>query len=336
MTALETALGVTRVARVTGLDRAGVEVACAIRPGGHVLQVSNGKGDSWEEARATALSEAAELWAAERVDARSLIFGSARELWPVWEPTDLIASRLYSRDTRIAWRRGQDLQTGREVLVPAQAVHCPPRGAPPLGPAVVRWSSNGMGAHPLRRKALQHALLEVCERDQLARALPHGWTPRAIRTRKLDVSSSALWQQLRDARLEAHAFDLSAALPADLSAALPVVGAILVDLEEGPVPLTAGYCCALTPERAVRGALLEAAQSRLTEVHGAREDVAQEREEQHGLREACEASRPSRRLRDLPHARSVRLPRAAVIELAREPLFVVKVYAPGMRVSELL
>jgi len=328
LTALETALGVTRVARVTGLDRAGVEVACAIRPGGHVLQISNGKGDTWEEARATALSEAAELWAAEKVNARDLIFGSARELAQAWEPTDLVAPRLYSRETRIAWRRGQDLQTGRVVLVPAQAVHCPARGAPPLGPAVVRWSTNGLGAHPLRRKALEHALLEVCERDQLAQALPHGWTPRAIRSRKLDVSGSALWRQLRDARLEAHAFDLSAALP--------VVGAILVDLDQGPVPLTAGYCCALTPERAVRGALLEAVQSRLTEVHGAREDVAQEREEQHGLREACEASKPSRLLRDLPHARSVRLARAAVVELAREPLFVVKVYAPGMRLSGLL
>src|SRR5215468_3351053 len=73
---LMTALGVTRVARVTGLDRSGVEVACAVRPGGHVLQVSNGKGLTWEEARASALSEAAELWAAERPVARELVYAS--------------------------------------------------------------------------------------------------------------------------------------------------------------------------------------------------------------------------------------------------------------------
>ena len=345
MTALETALGVTRVARVTGLDRAGIEVACAIRPGGHVLQVTNGKGDSWEEARATALSEAAELWAAERVRASELVHGSLDELsGRAWAPRDLIAPRLWTRQTRIAWRRGQDLRTGREVLVPAQAVHCPPRGAPPLGPAVVRWSTNGLGAHPSRAAAVRHALLEVYERHQLARALPRGWTPRAIRTRKLDVSGMALWGQLRDARLEAHVFDLS-------SSQLPVVGAILVDLEEGPVPLTAGYCCALTPGRAVRGALLEAAQSRLTEVHGAREDVLQEREVQQGLREACEAAIPSKTLRDFQvnnvhlqrvngvheaQVNVVHFGRAAVVELAREPLFVVKIYAPGMRVSGLL
>ena len=56
-------LGVTRVARLTGLDRTGVEVASAVRPGAHVLQVTNGKGPSFEAAMAGALLEAAELWA---------------------------------------------------------------------------------------------------------------------------------------------------------------------------------------------------------------------------------------------------------------------------------
>ena len=40
----------------------------------------------------------------------------------------------------------------------------------------------------------------------------------------------------------------------------------------------------------------------------------------------------------MPSSRVVRLParRVAVIELAREPLHVVKIYAPELRVSELL
>jgi ribosomal protein S12 methylthiotransferase accessory factor len=329
---LERSLGVTRVARVTGLDRSGVEVACAIRPGGHVLQVTNGKGETWEQAKASALSEAAELWAAERVDARDLLFGSARELGvpAAWLPRDLADPRLFTVDTRIAWRRGRDLRTGEEVLVPAQAVHCPPRGSPPLGPAAIRWSTNGMGAHPQRERALRHALFEAAERDQLSRALPHGWTPRAIRARKLDAARIPLWQRLRDARLEAHLFDLSLDLP--------LVGAILFDLDEGPVPVTAGYCCAETLERAAQGAMLEAAQSRLTEVHGAREDVVHGKREQHGLRQACERARPTRRL----HAKSFTDPlealprRIAVVELASTPLHVVKIYAPALRVSELL
>src|SRR5271155_3796337 len=78
------AIGVTRVARVTGLDRCGVEVACAIRPAGQVLQVSNGKGTTFRDAKAAALSEALELWSCENVDAAQLHWlseGSSTEFW---------------------------------------------------------------------------------------------------------------------------------------------------------------------------------------------------------------------------------------------------------------
>src|SRR5438270_11340576 len=108
---LERALGVTRIARVTGLCRAGVEVACAVRPGGHVLQVANGKGLSWAQARATALSEAAEMWAAERVPQEQLVLGARKDLRNAWSASELgsagalIAPRLWSDETRIAWRR---------------------------------------------------------------------------------------------------------------------------------------------------------------------------------------------------------------------------------------
>lgn len=331
MDALQRAIGVTRVARVTGLDRSGVEVACAVRPLGYVLQVCNGKGETWEEAQASALSEAAELWAAERP--RELVYGAARDLPQAWEPADLVAPRLWSRETRVAWRRGRELSTGREVLVPAQAVHCPPRGAPGLGPAAMRWTTNGMGAHPRRSRALRHALLEAIERDQLARALPRGWTPGAIAARKLEVSTLPLWRRLREAKLEAHVFDLSGVLP--------VAGAVLVDLEEGPVPVTAGYACGLRPLEAVRGAILEAAQSRLTDIHGAREDVARgDPASIRGLRAACERARPRRTVRGMPSASEVRAAlrgtRVAVVELAREPLHVFKVFAPELRLSGLL
>ena len=77
---LAQAMGVTRVARVTGLDRTGVEVACAVRPGGHVLQVCNGKGLTYEQAALGALFETAELWAAEHVPPGVLVWGARGEL----------------------------------------------------------------------------------------------------------------------------------------------------------------------------------------------------------------------------------------------------------------
>src|SRR3954468_5272121 len=93
VTSLLPALGVTRVARITGLDRAGVEVACAVRPGGHVLQVTNGKGLAWERARASAVGEAAELWAAERP--HGLVADPPGERW------ELRSGRL--AQARCAW-----------------------------------------------------------------------------------------------------------------------------------------------------------------------------------------------------------------------------------------
>ena len=353
---LARSIGVTRIARVTGLDRAGVEVACAVRPGGHVLQISNGKGETREEAAASALSEAAELWCAEHLDAAWLVWGSPAELRvPAISPAELplSAPALWSERVRLAWRRARDLQGGPELLVPAQAVHCAPRGSPPLGPALLRWSSNGMGAHPFRERALQHALLEAIERDQLARALPHGFTPRAIRHRLLREDSlpprtAARVLDLRARGFAVHLFDLAPGGARDLG--LPIAGALLGDLEGGPVPLTAGYACRPVRDAALLAALLEAAQSRLTEVHGAREDVAGvDAISAAQLLQACGSTRATRaasemssgagssaallqRLRKAGHAR------AAVVDLAPPGLglHVVKVLIPGLLVSEML
>jgi ribosomal protein S12 methylthiotransferase accessory factor len=236
-----------------------------------------------------------------------------------------------------------------------------------LGPAVVAWSSNGSGAHPEPEVALRHALLEAVERDQLARALPEGWTEEEVARRMIDPASLgevappvARWRERMGANgFELHLFDLSPELSPDprrkrraLDLGLPVAGALLIDREQGPVPLTAGYACGLSVEGALLGALLEAAQSRLTDIHGAREDVAQAAPEGvDRLRAACAAVRPKRKAEALPRIQEpkgvrtvlerlagVGHDRAAAVELSPSSsgLSVVKVVVPGLRVSELL
>lgn len=320
----------TRLARVTRLDRAGVEVACAIRPRGHVLQVSNGKGERFAEAARGAVLEAAELFASEHPP-------------PGDGPLELVPAR--------------DLLSGAERLVPARAVYCPAPGERPVAGPGARWTSNGMGAHRSRGAALLHALLEAVERDQLARALPHFWTRRAVARRMIDRRSLAraapraarLAARIEAGGFEVFLFDLGAHL------SLPVGGALLFDLERGAVPATAGYACALTPDAALRGALLEAAQSRLTDIHGAREDVEpMDRQAALLLRRYCEGVRPARTAAGLPRLRARgaadavaavlrRLRRAGVREVAAVELappgpgvHVVKVLVPGFRLSGLL
>src|SRR3954465_12014510 len=158
-----------------------------------------------------------------------------------------------------------------------------------------------MGAHPRRPRARAPAVLAPVERDRLTVALPEGWNPAAIRTRKiapgtLPARVSAICERLGQNGLEAHCFDLSDALP--------VAAAILIDLEEGPVPATAGYACALRPDDALLGALLEAAQSRLPDVHGAREDVTRpDRTAARALRRACASAEGNRDAARMPSAR---------------------------------
>ncbi|GHG97553.1 YcaO-like family protein [Comamonas sp. JC664] len=373
---LAQAMGVTRVARVTGLDRTGVEVACAVRPGGHVLQVCNGKGLTSEDAAWGALLETAELWAAESVEPGACAWGSMVELdghvGTLWSAEDLgsagalVAPRLWSEYVRCAWREATELNSGKPVWVPAQGLHVPPSGSPSLGPVAVAWTSNGSGAHPDAGQALLHALLEATERDQLSRALPEGWTEEGVQNRllrsaglgELAPAVDALAQRLRERGFGVYLFDATPAARAPGAAGLPVAAAVLVDLEEGPVPLTAGYACAMTRESALLKALLEAAQSRLTDIHGAREDVAAaDREAARGFAEACAQVRPRRGVEVMPDLgaqargpapRRVRqvlsrlegagFKRVAAVEMPSpvEGLHVRRVVVPGMQISELL
>lgn len=281
------ALGITRVGRLTGLDRVRVEVASAVRPTGHVLQVSNGKGFTFEQARAGAISEAAELTASERVDPARLRWGSLRQLraqgLTVWSPERLgsagalVAPDLWSEDLRISWIAARTVGSRQEVWVPAQAVYCPPSGIA-LGPAVVGWTTNGLGAHATVDEALEHAVFEAIERDQLARSLPEGWTPERMRRAvikpellnelepRLDVWVRDLWE--RGFRL--HLFDLTPKGRAALG--VPIAGAILVEVD-GMIPVTSGYAAGPRMRDALWSAFHEAAQSRLTDIHGAREDI---------------------------------------------------------------
>lgn len=313
MNELASAFGVTRLARLTGLDRLGVEVVGAVRPRGHVLQVSQGKGRSLRAAQWSALSEAIELSAAETPELERLRFGTRSDWWDF--------------GLTIAWVDARALHGGARVRVPAECVYCPPAGRAWFGPSVVSWSSNGLGAHPTSRaKATEHALLELVERDALARALPAGWTEAKVRRCFVREVPSA-------PGFAAYAFNLT-----PRGDALHTVGVLLFDLEEPVVPLTAGYACRRSYAEAEEAAFLEAAQSRLTEIHGAREDVLT------GTREAgAELLTLVRTLRArsvsmarvrgalAPHVRG----RVAMVELRAKP-FVVKAVSPDLLVSELL
>ncbi|MBL8919087.1 MAG: YcaO-like family protein [Myxococcaceae bacterium] len=316
------ALGITRLARVTGMDRAGVEVMAAVRPRGHVLQVTQGKGLTLAEAAWSAVGEAAELDAAERIDGAPLRFCRGEELEGLVLDDDGLAR---------AWLPGERLLDGEAVWVAAERVYCPPAGARWLGPSTTSWTSNGYGAHVVRAAAVEHAVLELWERHALAAALPRGWSPPVV------AAARIVWRTPLVTRLEAHGFGVVPCVLAERP--VPLAGVLLFDSEDPAVPLTAGYACRRTAGAALEAALLEAAQSRLTEIHGAREDIAT------GKRPAGEAllaaarsgaGRPLARsgaVRGWPRALAARV---VVVPVTASPLHVVKAIGVGLEESELL
>ncbi len=357
-------IGVSRLARVGALDRSDLPVACAIRPRGHVLQVCNGKGLDDSTAAWSAAMEAAELWASERTS-EEVHRGAPPAGEEAWHPELLPASArlrpdaLWSRVQQRPWRRARRLETGAPVWVPAAAVTCSPPGSSGIPDLGIAWTSNGLGAHPASADlALRHALLELIERDLLHRALPRGWTEaavaaHAVRGQAMDETPTvaALVERLGTQGLEARLFDLNPpAGPAVV--ALPLAGALVFDVQREVIPLTAGYAAGTSRAESRLGALLEAVQSRVTDTHGAREDVAPMRpEDARRLRAACSAPAVRRRTRMARHRPEsaaagpviAALHRAghrriAVVELASraEGVVVIRAFVPGLRRSGLL
>jgi ribosomal protein S12 methylthiotransferase accessory factor len=166
---------VTRIARVTDLDRTGIEVACAVRPGGHVLQVTQGKGLAFREAAAGALLEAAELACAERVDMADLAWASERELCarrvPHLSPADLGGEA--TGEARLAWRETRDLSSGERCWRLRSRCTSRHKGARPSA------SRHALDVHRHGRAPFvgvrpAAALLEAVERDRAGPGAPVG------------------------------------------------------------------------------------------------------------------------------------------------------------------
>jgi len=327
-------IGVARVARVTDLDTCGVEVACAIRPAGLLLQVSNGKGATFARAKASAIAEALELQASENVDGRRMHW-LAPEGDAFWGPETL--GGFASPGGARAWAEAARLDRRGRVFVPASHVWCPASGSVSVGLRTAPWTSNGLAAHPDRGRALWHGLLEVLEREALCRTLPEGWTPAHLRRRAVRFEHPRAGG-LRARGVRVHCVD---ATPRGWPVAAAAV--LVADPATRAPSLAAGYACRRSGAEAAEAAFLEACQSRLTEIHGAREDVEQASVEVPEW--VLDAPEPRRSVTTLPswHGGIPALLRAlgfaaAAVELtpAGVPWHVVRVFVPGCRFSGLL
>ena len=121
------AIGVTRVAVITGLDVIGVPVVTVCRPNGRSLSVSQGKGADLPAAKASGIMEAAEAWHAEHVlvppGSRPIVScGRSRTSWTS-SSCPGSRSRDSTRTSSILWIEGTDVLTAERVWLPYECVH---------------------------------------------------------------------------------------------------------------------------------------------------------------------------------------------------------------------
>ncbi len=273
------AFGITRVADVTGLDTVGIPVYVCVRPNARSLSVSQGKGLDRQHAKVSAIMESIELFHAERpclptttgsyaaLRARGALDPRTLALYPNGYYNDALA---------LEWVSARDIARGEQVLVPYDLVHCDftrRDGDPP--PCFV-VSSNGLASGNTRMEAVGHAICELLERDATGLFVRSGCfsVPRlGDFLIDLDSVADAHFAELRG-RIERAGLRLYAWNETP-DIGVPVIGCALIETrgDSRSGVYCGGHGCHPDKRIALARAVTEAAQSRLTEISGARDDL---------------------------------------------------------------
>jgi putative methanogenesis marker protein 1 len=260
--------GITRVADITDLDRIGIPVFSTIRPTAEdgAISVYNGKGATPAEAKVSAMMEGIERYSSEIHDRELIIseFSALRKEENVLNPVELNLPPYADPDANIPWIAGYDLMNEEDILVPANAVFHPISNKhKPL----FRTNTNGLASGNVMEEAIFHGLSEVIERD--------AWS-LVERTRNTgpyiphfeNGLAGDIFDKFSEAMVSVHLKDITSDI------GIPTFAAVSDDIKlKDPLLLTIGMGTHTSAEVTVLRALTEVAQSRLTQIHGAREDT---------------------------------------------------------------
>lgn len=266
--------GVARIGSITRLDGLGIPTVTAVRedPVGESVSVCTGKGATELEARVGALAEALERYCAEPRDRIEIITAPYQALAPNALAPELLTLRA-EPDTHspLDWVRGYTLAgaASRAIWVPANAVFFPyqPRDG---ASALFASHTTGIATGGTVEEALVFGLLECIERDAYSRAVALASAGRGeeIPIIAVDDARHVASDEI-DALVKAGMTFLIRDLTCDTG-----VPTYLCTISDG---FHAHSGCTARPNgaHALREAIREATQSRLTDIQGAREDLTQ-------------------------------------------------------------
>jgi ribosomal protein S12 methylthiotransferase accessory factor len=263
------------LADITRLDTLGVPVWQAIRPWSRSITVHQGKGFTPDAARIAAAMEAVECACAEAWRPREFMTFAPDAVPEALRPPTLagfarVAPTPADRAAPIAWTPAARLDGKGEMLVPVAVVSLDlTRPAPGW---LVR-SSNGQGAGDTRERAVLKGVCELVERDAFAR-----WTVRSpverMRSEIALDTIGASWLDALRSTLAAQGVRLRA-YALDAAVEMPVIAAELLDgrSQLRSRAFAAGTCAHPLADEALAGAVIEAAQARLGQIAGSRDDI---------------------------------------------------------------
>lgn len=277
--AIKDECGITRLANITGLDNIGIPVYVAMRPNSRSLSLSQGKGFDHVSAKVSALMEAIEGYHAESIQADLITEShhSLNEKGHVIVDIDGLArikGKSFTPDKVVTWIKAKNLLTDQDILLPYETVHTDYTELDlPDAECFIR-GSNGLASGNTYLEAITHALCEVIERDAYAKwfqSIPQEKASVKIDVRTIDSSPCQdLIQKFSDAGLLVGIWDITSNI------GVPAFLARIVNSDSPPhstaLPAS-GFGCHPDKQVALARALTEAAQSRLTFIAGARDDL---------------------------------------------------------------
>ena len=271
-------MGITRLGNITGLDKIGIPVYIATRPNSRMLSLSQGKGCRPIDAKVSALMESVESYHAEYIT-RPLKNSTYNDLAKNHPVADIGAlpqylEKPYEKNIETLWIEGFDILNKQPKWLPYESVHEDSTIPLPAGHGYFPTTSNGLasGNHP--NEAIIHGFCETIERDsiRLWQLLP---AEQQLAT-KIDLSTVndrdclELLENYKKNNILVGIWDMTS------DTGIPCFLCRIISTEEPDkytIRPASGMGCFPNKSIALRRALTEAAQSRLTFISGARDDI---------------------------------------------------------------
>ena len=266
--------GITRIADITDLDRIGLPIYTAIRPtaeeGG--VSIYGGKGITKDHAKASAMMEGFERYSAERQDSDESIISNLNDIDNNIDPKSLNLPKDLERvdinDWNLEWSIAHDIISENDYYIPTNAVYHP-YNPKDNAKTLFKSNTNGLASGNILEEAILHGMFEVIERDawSIFELTHKNYSQIDLDSIESDVINEII-EKFESEGIKIKLMDFTA----DIN--IPTIAASADDtVTKDAGLLTLGMGTHLDPEVAILRALTEVAQSRATQINGAREDT---------------------------------------------------------------